>query len=86
MFLSHGLEKDGRQYTPAQMAELFETPKENVVWGRLEKMLTPVCYDYLKNPDNDWYDLLGHRLSGKPTKSGIYITKKGRKVLNYHRK
>ena len=21
-------------------------------WGRLEKMLTPACYDYLANPDN----------------------------------
>ncbi len=50
--VQNGLEKEGRQYTPAQMAELFETPKENVVWGRLEKMLTPACYEYLANPDN----------------------------------
>ena len=50
--VQNGLEKDGRQYTPAQMAELFETPKENVVWGRLEKMLTPACYAYLSDPNN----------------------------------
>lgn len=50
--VQNGLEKDGRQYTPAQMAELFETPSEDVVWGRLEKMLTPECYAYLADPDN----------------------------------
>lgn len=204
--VQNGLDAGERKYTPEQMAELFATPKENVVWGRLEKMLTPACYDYLKNPDNFvsvpteatnamqalhialaenstatgwtpqhrikfyhskndmvvpygnyqsflqehtpllgtlisiddtfsakdhvdagteffsglavfknygatfnwlnggptsihavrltekddpsdnvWYDLQGRRLSGTPTKSGVYITKQGRKVLYHHR-
>jgi hypothetical protein len=50
--VKNGLEAGERKYTPEQMAELFETPKENVVWGRLEKMMTPACYEYLANPDN----------------------------------
>ena len=37
--VQNGLEKDGRQYTPAQMAELFETPKQDVVWRRLQLAL-----------------------------------------------
>lgn len=49
--LKNGLEKDGRHYTPEQMAEMLVTP-EGDVWGCLEKMLTKECYDYLSNPDN----------------------------------
>lgn len=36
--------------------------------------------------DSTWYDLQGRRLSGKPIKSGIYVTKQGRKVLYHNRK
>jgi hypothetical protein len=49
--LKNGMDKDGRHYTPEQMAEMFWAP-DFVVWGRLEKMLTQECYDYLSDPDN----------------------------------
>lgn len=34
------------------MAELFESPKEDKVWGKMEKMFTKDVYDYLSDPAN----------------------------------
>lgn len=34
------------------MAELFESPKKDKVWGKMEKMFTKDVYDYLSDPAN----------------------------------
>ncbi len=50
--LQEGLDANGRHYTPEQMAELFESPSENMVWGDLKNMMTPEVYNYMNNPAN----------------------------------
>ena len=50
--LQSGLEVEDRYYSPEQMAELFSTPKEDKVWGHLDKMFLPAIFDYLNNADN----------------------------------
>lgn len=45
--LQKGVDAGGRHYTPAQMAEMFESPKVNKVWGKMDKMFTPAVYEYL---------------------------------------
>ena len=50
--LQEGIDIENRHYTPAQMADLFLAPKKDVVWGRLETMLTPEVYNYLSQPAN----------------------------------
>lgn len=50
--LQSGLDAGDRHYTPEQMAELFSTPKEDKVWGHLNKMFTTTTFDYLNNADN----------------------------------
>ena len=50
--LQSGLDVQDRHYSPEQMAELFSTPKEDKVWGHLDKMFTPATFDYLNNADN----------------------------------
>ena len=45
--LHKGLYVVGRTYTPEQMGELFESPKEGVVWGVIKKMFTSALYEYL---------------------------------------
>lgn len=35
-----------------QKSDVFEYPQNDVVWARLDKILTPACYAYLSNPDN----------------------------------
>lgn len=50
--LQSGLGTQDRHYSPEQMAELFSTPKEDKVWGHLDKMFTPSTFDYLNNADN----------------------------------
>lgn len=47
--LQTGIDTLDRHYTPAQMAELFESPKVNKVWGKIEKMFTPAIYEYLSD-------------------------------------
>lgn len=61
--LQEGHDTLDRHYTPEQMAELFQSPKEGKVWGKVEKMFTKDLYDYLS----------GRRLKTKPTRSGLYI-------------
>ena len=39
--LQAGVDTLGRQYTPAQMAEMFDSPKVGKVWGKMEKMFSP---------------------------------------------
>ena len=50
--LQAGVDTLGRHYTPAQMAEMFESPKVGKVWGRMEKMFSPAVYDYLSVASN----------------------------------
>ena len=50
--LQEGLDAGERQYTKEQMAELFESPKENRVWAHLDKLFTPAFYEYMTNPAN----------------------------------
>ena len=50
--LQNGLEANGRSYTKEQMAELFQSPKENRVWARLDKLFTKGFYDYLADVSN----------------------------------
>ena len=47
-----GLDAGDRHYSPEQMAEMFSTPKEDKVWGHLNKMFTTNTFDYLNNADN----------------------------------
>lgn len=50
--LQAGVDTLGRQYTPAQMAEMFESPKVGKVWGKMEKMFSPAVYDYMTDVNN----------------------------------
>ena len=50
--LQTGIVTDDYQYTPEQMAELFESPKEGKVWGKIDKMFTPAVYEYLSDANN----------------------------------
>ena len=50
--LQEGLDAGDRQYTKEQMAELFESPKEDRVWAHLYKLFTPGFFDYLNNDAN----------------------------------
>ena len=47
--LQTGIDTLGRHYTPEQMAELFESPDKNKVWGKVEKMLSPAVYEYMSD-------------------------------------
>ena len=50
--LQAGVDTLGRQYTPAQMAEMFESPKVGKVLGKMEKMFSPAVYEYMSNAGN----------------------------------
>jgi hypothetical protein len=50
--LQTGVDTLGRQYTPAQMAEMFESPKTGKVWGKMEKMFSPAVYAYMSDASN----------------------------------
>lgn len=50
--LQEGIDASDRHYTPEQMSELFESPKEDKVWGNLEKMFTPETYEYMSDASN----------------------------------
>jgi hypothetical protein len=50
--LQEGLDAGERQYTKEQMAELFESPKENRVWAHLDKLFTPAFYEYMSDASN----------------------------------
>ena len=50
--LQNGVDTLGRHYTPAQMAEMFESPKVGKVWGKMEKMFSPAVYEYMSNATN----------------------------------
>ena len=47
--LQSGVDTPDCQYTPEQMGELFESPKVDKVWGKVEKMFSPAVYDYLSD-------------------------------------
>lgn len=47
--LQTGIDTLGRHYTPEKMAELFESPDKNKVWGKIEKMLSPAVYEYMSD-------------------------------------
>lgn len=47
--LQTGIDTLGRHYTPTQMAEMFESPEMNKVWGKAERMFTPAVYEYLSD-------------------------------------
>ncbi len=59
--LQEGLDAGDRHYTKEQMAELFESPKEDRVWAHLSKVFTPGFQKYLTN-DANFYTV--------PTESG----------------
>ena len=50
--LQEGLETDERTYTNEQMAELFQSPQEDKVWARLDKLFTKQFYDYMSDASN----------------------------------
>ena len=50
--LQEGFDAGDRHYTKEQMAELFESPKEDRVWAHLSKLFTPGFYNYLTNASN----------------------------------
>ena len=50
--LQEGLDAGERQYTKEQMAELFESPRKNRVWARLDKLFTPGFYEYMTDASN----------------------------------
>jgi hypothetical protein len=50
--LQTGVDTLGRQYTPAQMAEMFDSPKVGKVWGKMEKMFSPAVYEYMSEASN----------------------------------
>ena len=50
--LQVGVDTLGRQYTPAQMAEMFDSPKVGKVWGKMEKMFSPAVYAYMSDASN----------------------------------
>ena len=50
--VQEGLEANGHNYSPEQMAELFLAKGKSQVWARLEKVFTPGLYEYLTNPEN----------------------------------
>lgn len=50
--LQEGLDAGGRHYTPEQMAELFESPSEDKVWAKAEKVFTKEVYEYFSDPSN----------------------------------
>lgn len=50
--LQTGVDTLGHHYTPEQMAELFESPDKNKVWGKIEKMLSPAVYEYMSDANH----------------------------------
>ena len=50
--LETGVDTLGRHYTPEQMAEMFESPQMDKVWGKMEKMFSPAVYEYMSDPSN----------------------------------
>ena len=50
--LQTGVDTPDRHYTPEQMGELFESPKKDKVWGKVEKVFAPAVYDYLSDAGN----------------------------------
>ena len=50
--LQEGFDAGDRHYTKEQVAEMFQSPKEDRVWGRLDKIFTPGFYSYLTNASN----------------------------------
>ena len=50
--LQTGIDTLGRHYTPEKMAELFESPDKNKVWGKVEKMLSPAVYEYMSDANH----------------------------------
>ena len=47
--LQKGLNVVAGHYTPEQMGELFESPQEDKVWGKIGKMFTPAVNDYMND-------------------------------------
>lgn len=62
--LRNGVDTLGRHYTPEQMAEMFESPMMDKVWGKMEKMFNPDAYAYLSDPSN--YDVVPEEPANAP--------------------
>ena len=45
--LQTGVDTLDRRYSPEQMADLFESPSVNKVWGRVDKMFSQAVYEYM---------------------------------------
>ena len=50
--LQTGVDTLGRHYSPEQMADLFESPGVNMVWGKIDKMFSPAVYEYMMDASN----------------------------------
>jgi len=47
--LQNGIDDGDRHYTPEQMADLFDSPSSDKVWGKIDKMFTPEIYEYMSD-------------------------------------
>ena len=50
--LQDGVDAGDRHYTPEQMAEMFDSPTEGKVWGKMDKMFNTAVYEYLADASN----------------------------------
>ena len=50
--LQEGVDAGDRHYTPEQMAEMFDSPSEGKVWGKMDKMFNSAVYEYLTDVSN----------------------------------
>ena len=62
--LQQGLDSLGHNYTPEQMAELFESPKKDKVWAYIRNMFTPEVCEYLSDPNN--FDAVPEEITSAP--------------------
>ena len=59
--LQEGFDAGDRHYTKEQVAEMFQSPREDRVWGRLDKIFTAGLCNYLADASN---------FDGVPTEKG----------------
>ena len=62
--LQTGIDTPDSHYTPEQMGELFESPRVDKVWGKLEKMFSPAVYDYMA--DTSHFDAVPETAADAP--------------------
>jgi len=50
--LEEGLDLPNRHYSKEEMEEMFFSPEYGRVWGKMDKIFTPACYEYFCNASN----------------------------------